>query len=44
MQADVELVRDILEALNRGDVKGMLARMHPDFEWRPLEASPVGRV
>jgi ketosteroid isomerase-like protein len=22
----------------------MLARMHPDFEWRPLEASPVARV
>jgi hypothetical protein len=22
----------------------MLARMHPDFEWRPLEASPIARV
>jgi ketosteroid isomerase-like protein len=42
MQAGVELVREIIEALNRGDVDGMLERMHPDFEWRPLESSPVG--
>jgi ketosteroid isomerase-like protein len=34
----------IVDAQNRGDVDGMLARMHPDFEWRPLEASPVARV
>jgi ketosteroid isomerase-like protein len=44
MQAGVELVRAIVEALNRGDIDGMLARMHSDFEWRPLEASPVARV
>jgi ketosteroid isomerase-like protein len=44
MQAGVELVRGIIEALNRADLDGMLARMHPDFEWRPLEASPVARV
>jgi ketosteroid isomerase-like protein len=44
MQARVELVRGIIEALNRGDVDGMLAHMHPDFEWRPLEGSPVARV
>jgi ketosteroid isomerase-like protein len=37
-------VRAIIEALNRGDVDAMLARMDPDFEWRPLEASPVERV
>ena len=43
MQAGVELVRGIVDALNRGDVDGMLARMHPDFEWRPLESSPVAR-
>ena len=41
MQAGIQLVREIIEALNRGDVDGMLARMHPDFEWRPLEASPA---
>lgn len=44
MQAGVELVRGIIDALNRGDVDGMLARMHPDFEWRPLESSPVARL
>jgi ketosteroid isomerase-like protein len=40
----VELVRAIADALNRGDIDGMLARMDPAFEWRPLEASPVARV
>ena len=44
MHARVELVHGIIEALNGGDLDGMLARMHPDFEWRPLEASPVARV
>jgi ketosteroid isomerase-like protein len=44
MHAAVELVRTIVAALNRGDVDAMLAHMDPDFEWRPLEASPVGRV
>jgi ketosteroid isomerase-like protein len=41
MQAGPQLVREIVEALNRGDVDGMLQRMHPDFEWRPLETSPA---
>jgi ketosteroid isomerase-like protein len=41
MQTGVQLVHEIVEALNRGDVDGMLVRMHPDFEWRPLESSPV---
>ena len=44
MQASIQLVRAIIAALNRGDVDGMLARMDPGFEWRPLEASPVARV
>jgi ketosteroid isomerase-like protein len=44
METSVELVRSIVEALNRGDVDAMLARMHRDFEWRPLEASPIARV
>jgi ketosteroid isomerase-like protein len=42
MQTGIQLVHAIVEALNRGDVDGMLERMHPDFEWRPLESSPVG--
>ena len=44
MHAAAELVRNIIDALNRGDVDAMLAHMHPDFEWIPLEASPVARV
>ena len=40
----IDVVRAIVEALNRGDVDGMLERMHPDFEWRPLETSPVASV
>ena len=40
--AGPELVREILDALNRADVAGILARLHPDFEWRTLEGSPVG--
>ena len=44
MQAGADVVREIIESLNRGDVDGMLARMHPDFEWRPLESSPAARV
>ena len=44
MQSSVQLVRAIVAALNRGDVDGMLARMDPQFEWRPLETSPVARV
>jgi ketosteroid isomerase-like protein len=44
MQANVELVRGILEALSRGDLDRMVAHMDPDFEWTPLEASPVARV
>jgi ketosteroid isomerase-like protein len=42
MQPDnTELVRDVIGALNRGDVDGMLARLDPDFEWTPLEDSPI---
>jgi ketosteroid isomerase-like protein len=44
MQADVELVRQIVGALSRGDLDGMLARMDPEFEWMPLEASPIARA
>ena len=44
MEAGIELVRGIVDALNRGDLDEMLRRMDPDFEWTPLEASPVARV
>ncbi|HEV2874891.1 MAG TPA: nuclear transport factor 2 family protein [Thermoleophilaceae bacterium] len=39
----VDVVREIIDALNRGDVDEMLARMDPDFEWTPLEDSLVSR-
>jgi ketosteroid isomerase-like protein len=41
---NVEVVREIIDALNRGDVDGLLARLDPEFEWRPLETSPVAGV
>ena len=41
---NVEVVCDIIDALNRGDVDAMLARMDADFEWRPLDASPVAGI
>jgi uncharacterized protein len=37
----VDIVRELVDALNRGDVEAMLACMDPDFEWRPLEESPA---
>jgi uncharacterized protein len=40
-QPGAELVREILDALNREDVGAVLARVHPDFEWRTLQSSPV---
>ena len=36
-----EAVRDAIEAINRGDVDGFLARTHDDFEWMVLEESPL---
>jgi ketosteroid isomerase-like protein len=36
-----ELVREILDAINREDVGAVLTRVRPDFEWRTLESSPV---
>jgi uncharacterized protein len=40
MPDNTELVREVIGALNRGDVDGMLARLDLDFEWTPLEDSP----
>jgi ketosteroid isomerase-like protein len=44
MQPGTQVVREIIEALNAGDIEAMLAHMRPDFEWTPLEASPIARV
>jgi ketosteroid isomerase-like protein len=38
------VVRDIIDALNRADVEGVVDRLHPDFEWKPLEGSPAAGV
>jgi ketosteroid isomerase-like protein len=38
MQSGLQLVHEIIAALNRGDVDGMLERTHPDFEWWPRRA------
>jgi ketosteroid isomerase-like protein len=34
-------VREVVGAINRGDIDGFLASTHPDFEWKVLEASPL---
>jgi ketosteroid isomerase-like protein len=36
-----ERVREAIDAINRGDVDGFLARTDTDFEWVVLEASPL---
>lgn len=36
-----ERVRAAIDAINRGDVDGFLARTHSDFEWQVLEESPL---
>ena len=38
---NADIVREMLDALNRGDVDGVLAHMDRDFEWTPLEQSPA---
>ena len=39
--ANAETVQEIIDAINRGDVDAVLARVDADFEWRPLEDSPA---
>jgi ketosteroid isomerase-like protein len=39
-QQNVQLVRDAIEAFNRGDLDAALTRMHPEIEWETLEAFP----
>lgn len=38
---NAEVVRKIIDALNSGNVDGVLAGMDADFEWTPLEDSPI---
>jgi ketosteroid isomerase-like protein len=39
-QKNVQSVRDAVEAYNRGDLDAALGRLHPDVEWRTLDAFP----
>ena len=39
-QENVEIVREAIEAFNRGDLEAALQRMHPDIEWQTLDAFP----
>jgi ketosteroid isomerase-like protein len=39
--SNIALVEQIVGALNRADVEGMIALLDPDFEWIPLEDSPA---
>ncbi len=39
-QENVEIVRALLEEWNRQDIDGMLALMHPDFEFCPSGVFP----
>jgi ketosteroid isomerase-like protein len=43
-QPRAELVREIIDALNRADVAGLLARVDSEFEWRTLESSPAAGI
>jgi ketosteroid isomerase-like protein len=36
-----DLVRGVIDAINRGDVDTFLAQTHADFEWKALDASPL---
>jgi ketosteroid isomerase-like protein len=39
-QENVEIVREAIEAFNRGDFEAALKRMHRDIEWQTLDAFP----
>ena len=39
--ANKDVVREMIAALNRGDVDELLVHIDADFEWRPLEDSPA---
>jgi ketosteroid isomerase-like protein len=39
-QENVELVREAVEAFNRGDFDDALERMHPDIEWQTPDTFP----
>ena len=40
MNENVELMREGIEAFNRGDLETVLKPMHPDIEWQSLDTLP----
>lgn len=38
--SNVQVMRDLYDALSRGDVPAVLGAMDPDIEWREAEGSP----
>ncbi len=38
---NVDVVRDFIDALNEGRVDALIEGVDPDFEWMPLEDSPI---
>jgi ketosteroid isomerase-like protein len=41
---NIELVRELLDAVNRLDADGMVSRIQPDYEFVPIMAALEGRV
>jgi ketosteroid isomerase-like protein len=39
-QENVERVREVVAAMNRGDIETPVDRAHPDVEWQTLDAFP----
>jgi ketosteroid isomerase-like protein len=37
---NVEAIQATVEAINRGDLRAARDRLHPDVEWRTLDAFP----
>ena len=40
---NIDVVRDLIDDLNEGRVDELIGRIDLDFEWTPLEHSPVAR-
>jgi ketosteroid isomerase-like protein len=40
MVSDVQLIRDLYDALGRGDMPVVLGAMDPGIEWREAEGNP----
>jgi ketosteroid isomerase-like protein len=41
---NIEMVRELLDSVNRLDAEGMIARIQPDYEFVPIMAALEGRT